>query len=516
VLEGIPCRLLSMSGYKEYPPAGPLLVGYDPFRDLPADHLAWLVEEVVNQSVTLPAKCAGAGQPERDPRALVKVVLYSCLTGVHSSRRMAQNCCESLPYLLLVRDERPCHTSLANTRRFRRALLTELFGRLKQLAVRLGMPFLGRIAIDSSKFQGRTSIDSIVVAKDYDKALAAFEAILKLVEEADSREDSEGTQVHVSTGVSPVQMRELLRTIGQERDEELKLSQAMVGRVEDGVKTLKSAKAEGLSHVSLTDPDARLMPVGISKKMRMGYQFEAVTDGGNLLEAATGNHAGDGGRLLPLVEMANQVSEVPITKVTADTGYYCGGQVHDLLSTGMEVVVPNKEAAREMRFGPPKEEVEPIEFTKIEGRNAFRCPEGNILQLSTSKVVAGQRFVEYRAKNECTGCPLASRCLTNKNAKHRYMSIGEYREELKTHQESFKKPEVREDYMVRGPAIETVFAIVRLLFGFDRWHVIGANAIASEGALLSCAYQLKKIQLHLRKQGKTLKEAMAQEESGTR
>ena len=417
---------------------------------------------------------------------------------------MAQNCHESLPYLLLVRDERPCPTSLADARRFSKSLLTELFVHLKLLAVRLKVPMLGRIALDSSKFAAHASADSVVAAKDYDKALAAFEAILASVEETDAREDAEGSQVHTSTGVPHVQMRELLRSIGKERDKELKLSKTMVGRVEDAVKTLESAKAQALSHVSLTDPDARMMPVGIGKQKRMGYQFEAITDGGNLLEASTGNHAADAGRLLPLVEMAKRASEVPITQVTADTGYYCGGQIHELLSTGMQVLVPDKEAGREMRLGPAQQENEPIAFTKIEGRNAYRCPQDNILEYSTCELIGGQRFIEYRAKKDCIACPLASRCLKNKDAKRRNLRIGEYRDELKAHKDTFKQPEVREQYMGRGPLIETVFAVIRLLFGFDRWHVIGSEAIESEGELLACAYQFKKIQCHLKRQGKTL------------
>jgi transposase len=506
---GVVFRLLCMSGYKPYPPAGPLLIGYDPYRDLPSDHLAWLVDEVVDQLVEPPVKALVAGQPERDPRLLLKVVLYSCLTGVHSSRRMAQNCSESLPYLLLVRDERPCHTSLANTRRSERALLRELFCRLRQLAAQLKMPFLGRIAIDSSKLSALASSDSVVGAKDYDKALAAFEAILSLVEETDTREDAEGSQVHVTTGVSQVQMRDLLRSMGKERKEVLKLSERMVARVEAGVRTLKAAKSEGLSHVSLTDPDARMMPVGIGKKQRMGHQLEAVTDGGNLLETHTGNNMGDGGRLLPLVELAEQVSEVPITQVIADTGYYSGGQVQGLLEAGIDVLVPDKGALREMRFGPAEEAQDCIEFTKIAGRNAYLCPEGNILKYVKATHSGGQRFLKYAATNECTSCPLASRCLKSKTAKRRNITIGEFRDALKAYVAKFADPEIRKAYMARGPAIETVFAVVRFIFGFDRWHVIGEEAIASEGALLSCAYQLKKIQVHLRNLGKTLKEALA-------
>ena len=498
-----------MSGYKPYPPAGPLLIGYDPYRDLPADHLAWLVDEMVDEWVKPAPKASGAGQPERDPRVCIKVVLYSCMTGVHSSRRMAQNCYESLPYLLLVREDRPCHMSLADARRFESELLRELFCRLKQVARELGIAFLGRIAIDSSKFPAIASKDSVVAAKDYDQALAAFDAILSLVEKTDLHEDAEGSQVHVQTGVSRIQMREVLRSVGKESTEDLKLSPAMVKRVKAGVKTLEKAKAEGASHVSLTDPDARIMPIGSSKKQRMGYQFEAVTDGGNLLETSTGNHASDGGRLLPLVEAAREASDIPITQVTADTGYFSGGQVQELLDSGTDVLVPDRAAAREMRLGPPPPEEDCITFKKIEGRNAYICPRGNVLIYAKAEKSGGQRFITYIAKDECSGCPLASRCLKKPGAKRRYLRVGEFRDSLKTYSAKFAEPENRKAYMARGPAIETVFAVIQSVFGFHRWHVIGAEAVACEGMLLSCAYELKKIQVHLRKLGKTFQEAMA-------
>src|SRR5580692_424555 len=188
-------RLYFMSAYKIQAPAGPLLIGYDPFVDLPLDHLARLVDELVDLAVELPDRAEGRGQPERDPRVLIKVILYSILTGVHSSRRMAQYCHEHLAFLFLVRDDRPCHTSLAQTRRSEAALLKALFRRLKGIAQKAGIPFLGRIAIDSSKFAANVSSESLVRRKDYDKAILAFETLLKLVEEVDAREDLEGAQV---------------------------------------------------------------------------------------------------------------------------------------------------------------------------------------------------------------------------------------------------------------------------------------------------------------------------------
>ena len=75
--------------------------------------------------------------------------------------------------------------------------------------------------------------------------------------------------------------------------------------------------------------------------------------------------------------------------------------------------------------------------------------------------------------------------------------------------DQFRDPEVRKAYNARGPAIETVFAVIRSVLGFDRWHVRGEDRADAEGALVSCAYQLKKMQVQLRKNGKTFTQAIA-------
>lgn len=501
-------RLYFMSAYKIQAPAGPLLIGYDPFVDLPLDHLARLVDELVDLAVELPDRAEGRGQPERDPRVLIKVILYSILTGVHSSRRMAQYCHEHLAFLFLVRDDRPCHTSLAQTRRSEAALLKALFRRLKGIAQKAGIPFLGRIAIDSSKFAANVSSESLVRRKDYDKAILAFETLLKLVEEVDAREDLEGAQVHSRTGVLQTNMRDIMRSLGKEPGPDLKLSNRMVSRVESGLAAVKEAKEEGLSHVSLTDPDARMMPIGRKKKKDMGYQFEAIAEGGNLLEFDTGNHAADAGRLLPLVELAQKASPVPVTQVLADTGYFSGGQIHSLVSAGLDVLVPDKATSRELKFGPSEPEESPIEFTKLEGKDAYRCPQGNILKFKEYRHSSEQRFSKYVASRECTGCILAERCLKQKNTKYRHLTIGQYREQTQAYLAKFNDSEVREAYRARSPWVETVFSVIRQTFLFDHWNVRGLQGVASEGAFLSSAYAIHKLGVHLKNQGKTLREVL--------
>src|SRR5512138_794275 len=101
--------LLSAMGYRHYPPPQPLLVGYDPYRDLPAGHLARLEENVVEMTLDAPAKPHAPGQPKYDTRLLVKVLLYGYATGTRSSRQLERLCTESLPYLYLTRGEAPSY-----------------------------------------------------------------------------------------------------------------------------------------------------------------------------------------------------------------------------------------------------------------------------------------------------------------------------------------------------------------------------------------------------------------------
>ena len=57
---------------------------YDPVADLPPDHLARLVDAVVEEAVTPPPHPPGRGQSPYDPRLTVKVLVYGYATGVFS------------------------------------------------------------------------------------------------------------------------------------------------------------------------------------------------------------------------------------------------------------------------------------------------------------------------------------------------------------------------------------------------------------------------------------------------
>lgn len=127
-------------GYRRHDPPTPLLIGYDPCVDLPKDHLARLVEMVVNEAVPAPETAEGPGQPAFDPRLCIKVLIYGYSTGVRSSRQLEKHCHESLPYLLLTRGDSPSYRTLCSARIDFGELLEEAWTAIYAVASASGMP----------------------------------------------------------------------------------------------------------------------------------------------------------------------------------------------------------------------------------------------------------------------------------------------------------------------------------------------------------------------------------------
>lgn len=123
--------------YRRHDSPSPLLIGYDPYVDLPKDHLARLVEMIVEASLVT-EQGAHPGQPEFDRRLCLKVFMYGYATGVRSFRQLEKQCRESLPYLFLTRGDTPSYRTLCSFRVNRRSLLEQVWNGMFALAGDIG------------------------------------------------------------------------------------------------------------------------------------------------------------------------------------------------------------------------------------------------------------------------------------------------------------------------------------------------------------------------------------------
>lgn len=542
-------------GYRRHDPPAPLLFGYDPFRDLPLDHLARLVEHVVEETVIPPRRGRGPGQPPYDPRLCVKVLVYSYCTGVRSSRVMERHCRESLPYLFLTRGDAPSYRTLCTARTEQGELLESVWEGLFSVAAAVGLERLGRITLDSTKLRANASPEAVVTREEFAAVRAELEHIQSEVTRVDAQEATEGSAGRTELGkiVPQEHMRDILRRVRRQRQKERRkqqdarqqgtdtgsdaggeggtgrtgagtlplegLSEAATGganeppavaestepmspkmlqQVAAGINALQEAEADGRKHVCLTDPEARMMYGERQRGTRECHSFEIATDNGLLVAARASQEPHDNPCLGPLVEMARQHEPKGVVAVDADSGYYTGETVAALLREGIDTCIPDSNTAGDLHrgqaIGTTRDRTRgKVAFTYDPETDAYDCPEGNTLVRTEHRYQDGQYVTVYRAQEPCVECPQRSDCLTQKNAKRRTMKVGDDQGLLDAARLRFSEPEHQNRYHHRGEKVETIFGFLRGTLGFTRWLLRGAEKIECEAKLFKAAYQFRKV-----------------------
>lgn len=504
--------------YRHYPPVEPLLFGYDPSRDLPADHLARLVDAVVEECVTPVPKPHSAGQPEFDPRLLVKVLVYGYATGIRSSRVMERLCSESLPYLFLTRGDHPSYRTLCFARVEREAELEAVWLGLFAVADACGLRRMGRITLDSTKIAADASPEAVLTEKEYAGVLEQLHLILEEAKERDDKEDREAEQAEDEDGnsrgnrlqksVEPQVMRDILRRVRKERKEskeavqtdqaERTYSSRMLSRIEEACEVIEAAQETGEKFVCLTDPDAHMMYGGRIRSKRECHSFEVAVDNdtGLLVAAQVTQEPNDNSRLLPLVAAAEEAG--PVHLVDADSGYYSGNGVGALLDRNIDVCVPDTMTACDLHRGDPVGTQRQLakgngQFTYEEATDTYLCKAGMRLTFVQERAVYGQTVRTYRSQADCQSCHIKHECLVHQNAKHRTLKVGTDQARLYKEQDRFSDPLHQERYRHRAEQVETVFGFLRGTLGYTRWMLRGKNRIACEASLFKLAYQIRKL-----------------------
>jgi L-lactate utilization protein LutC len=564
--------------YRDHPPAGPLLIGYDPVIDLPQSHLARLVDRVVDNTVVPPRKAHGKGQPQFDPRLCLKVLVYAYAIGVRSSRQIERLCKESLPFLFLTRGDAPSYRTLCTARNTQRGLVESVWVALFAVAAEAGISRLGKIVVDSTKMRANVSPEAVVKASEFGPVLAELRRIVSQAEALDRDEDSEGAcQTTLDKNVEPDEMRDVLRRVRKElarqkrkrssadkssqdpsaeteagtsgedgasdvlsdqdteqadapestagekaalQTEQAKsdlvlvpepasapkgsgrtigsLSKRMYKSLKRAIAAIISAQADQRKHAMLTDPDSRMMGEGREKRIRACHSFEVATDNGLLVAGQRCPVPADNDRLEGLVGAAQRNEVVAISAVDADSGYYAGDAIALLIASGIDTCVPDSNTAGDLHRNQPIGTVRAmgrgsVEFTWDEDADAYRCPEGNRLRFTQERKRDGSTVRVYRAERKCTGCPLAAACLKQTTAKRRTILISIYDDILEQARQRFSDPVHQDRYHHRAEAVETVFGFIRSALGYGRWMLRGEAGVRNEIALITAAYQFRKI-----------------------
>jgi transposase len=328
---------------------------------LPADHLAWLVLDAVEQ-MDLTAffaayRADGHGRPAHDPAMMVALVLYAYAKGVRSSREVERRCVEDIAYRVIAANLAPDHSTISRFLVRHQDALEGLFSQVLALCAKAGLVRAATIALDSTKLHANASGQANA---DYERIAREIiaEGIATDRAEDELYGDRRGDELPAELA-DPTTRRQRLRAAKAELEAEWEAErhahqamldrraehEARTGRKPTGRPPAKrDMTGDPPGRVNLTDPESR--PVKTPRGFIQGYNAQAVATAEQIIIAAdVTSGSADQGLLEPMITAAREHLTTAgihdrVQVALADAGYWDGTDIQALMGDGIAALVP--------------------------------------------------------------------------------------------------------------------------------------------------------------------------------
>ena len=424
--------------------------------DLPADHLARAIDEVVDRLdlTDLFASYAGFGSKPYRPDLMLKIVLYEMQTGRHSPAQWAKDVRDRRCLLWLGRGIRPSRSRCYAFRDRVGPRLEDWHRQVLQAAVAEGLTTARSGSLDGTTIAACASRHRLLNLARLDRRLEELGRVIA----ADSAGRDPGPIPGWMARRPATRRRQRHRFQGARRalrEEHARNARRPGDRRQDPEKIV----------ISTSDPEAA-SGRDKEKVFRPLYNFQVVQDlesplvlGYEVFAQAT-----DAGTLMPLRRRTRALTGVELKTMLADAGYASALDLFDCARAGVELYAPYQEndQTERRRARRPRRQIPKEEFTWRPEEQVYVCPRGHHLT-RISREARGRadgRAVEvttYRcAQEHCQACPLKSRCTSG--AKGRTIKRNEHEELIEAHRTKMAAPEARAIYRQRSRTVELRFA----------------------------------------------------------
>lgn len=326
----------------------PLLLPPD-LRDwVPAGHLAHLIIDAVESLDLQQLKVneRGTGSPQYPPRMLLALLIYSYATGTFGSRRIEQNTHDSVPVRLIAADTHPDHDTICTFRRENKALVTESFVKVLELAQQLGVLQFGQLttAVDGTKVMANASKHCAVsyqwAGQRIDQLELEVQQLMEKAEQADATPLADGLtipeeitrrqerQAALEQARAVIEARAHARYAVELAEHEKKMAQR-AARQERGEKVggkppqPPSPEPAPGDQYNFTDPESRIMKSGSGEHFEQSYNAQAAVEVESrlIIGQRVSDAPNDKQQLKPDLEAIPAVVGA-ISAVIVDSGFY--------------------------------------------------------------------------------------------------------------------------------------------------------------------------------------------------
>lgn len=481
---------------------------------VPKNHPVRVVNTVIDHLdiSSLEKTYKGGGTSSYHPRMLLKVVIYSYLRNIYSSRKIEQALQENVHFMWLSGQSKPDHNTINDFRGKRlKGKFKNIFNQVVELLAAQGVLSLKELYVDGTKIEANANRYTFVWGKSIKTSKERIRKQLKelwsYVEKVYTEEQMLPNQPDFEE-IDPEKVAETIDTINQalkDKQVDKKVRQKLNYAKKNWPKNLqKYNEQEAIlgkrNSYSKTDPDATFMRMKDDHmqngQLKPGYNLQASTNNQFITNYTLAQTTADTTTLKDhLNDHIESYGQTPET-LTADAGYGSEENYTDLEKKNITAFVKYNYFHKEQRDKKHKENpFHPDNLFYNQETDTYYCPMGQAMSKThtyESKTRNGftQEIHRYQAQN-CIGCPLRGSCHKAKGNR-----IIERNHNLIRLKEKAKNLLLSEQGIAHRKRrcwdVEAVFGNIKQNMGFKRFMLRGMEKVTTEIGLIAMAHNLRK------------------------
>ena len=277
---------------------------------------------------------SAAGRPCYSPECLLKLYIFGCFKKVRSSRKLMDMCFSNIEMMWLMCRLTPDFRTISDFRKNNKGAIKKVFKAFVKMCVELGLYNTEVGVQDGSKFSAMNSKDNnVTVSKLEKKLLMAEEEISKYLEELDKYDKEESD--------APKYTKEEIEN----------MLDKLCARKEKYIDYLNQMNEAGVSQISFTDPESKLMKTA-NGGFDVSYNVQTIVDPVSHMIGAfeVTNQCNDLGLLTSVTSGLKEDLGIDVMDAVADKGYLDKADMLDSIMNGTLPHVPSKSGAESQDF----------------------------------------------------------------------------------------------------------------------------------------------------------------------
>lgn len=328
-------------------------------------------------------EAANEGRPLYPPKGLLKLYIYGNRKGIRSSRKLAEECRINVEARWLMEGLEPDHRTISDFRKENIGSMKKVFhefnSRLFEVLVS------GFVSVDGSKFQACCAKDRNFTAGKLDDRIKWLnqhvEEYLRQLDEADQME---GEQEELAGRFT---LEELETKLAEARE-----------RLERYEGYREYMEKNGLSQLSITDPDSKLMKN--KNGFAVSYNVQTTVDSETHLirDYKITNQPTDHGLIEPAVHDIKEESPQEVLEAVADKGYMQEEDMVECLENGVipHVILPDGQDVYELETAYEAAEIDEETKNSRKADDIRKCMKSGEIPEAYAEVIEKAEVVEKR------------------------------------------------------------------------------------------------------------------------